>query len=132
MHEDKLNWNKLGTLLTVNIFLCAGYAYFWNNPPIRGGAYHVWGLFVLILLINWSFKISIESGIKYMLQRKEQVIYIEEKLTDLDQNIQPIVRRLPGKSATIKWLERLPIISLFVWIMSIFALIIRIIYYGHK
>ncbi|MHC5855243.1 hypothetical protein, partial [Nostoc sp.] len=55
MHEDKLNWHKLGALLTVNIFLGAGYAYFWNNPPIIGGAYHVWGLFVLILLINWSF-----------------------------------------------------------------------------
>ena len=128
-HEDNLNWVKTGTMLTVVLLLGASFAFFWERARTTDGfelEYPVWALLSLGVAVHVVFIVSLISGLRYMMQRKNCVIELEEKISKIDGNLLPFVTRTKGLSATAKLLYVFPFISLLAWLVGSWLLIVRL------
>jgi len=130
MHEDNLNWLKVGRFLTLTFVLYAGFAYFWQEETDGVASLKeivpICALGVLGIIVAWIFRTSLKSGLAYMLQRKQAAVDLEAKLVEQNPELIKIVGGLPGKSKTVNWLFMLPSIMLFVWAASIACLLTRV------
>jgi hypothetical protein len=130
-HEDGLNWVKVGSFFTLLVLLSGLYSFFWTATAEKGHSFSDWdvwpiGLAVVFgVLIHQVFRVSLKSGINYMMTRKNAVIDLERRLSQLDGNLVPLVLATTGMSPTVRVLGWFPTFSLVVWIIASILLIAR-------
>jgi ribosomal protein S18 acetylase RimI-like enzyme len=125
-HEDNLNWAKIASLLTLVVLLGAAFSFFWQFPPAPDSAFPVWGLLFLGLIVHGIYILSIASGLRYMMARKECVIKLEERIAERDGNMVPLVTKTKGPSITARLLYVFPFLSLITWSVGTILILIRI------
>jgi ABC-type polysaccharide/polyol phosphate export permease len=125
-HEDNLNWGKVGSLLTLIVLLGAVFAFFWKSDPRLEDAFPIWSLMVLGLIVHGIFVVSITSGLRYMMARKNCVIQLEERIAARDGNLVPLVTATKGLAPTAWMLYAFPYVSLVAWCIGAVLILARV------
>jgi len=125
MHEDQLNWNKLRSLLWVTAALFSVFGFLWQQGqraipglPADYGFFALLGLCLLGLLISIGYAIAIHSGVRYLMNRKNSVCDIEDRMRGVHT-----VALSQRKAPTAYVLQSLPIALGLLWAAAILGIL---------
>ncbi|MCC5980099.1 MAG: hypothetical protein JJU26_00095 [Oceanicaulis sp.] len=126
MHEDQLNWVKLGTLLTL-MFAILTASWFLLASPVSwttaGASIILSGLGLISLL---AIRSKMRSGAAFLASHKTALRLTEAMLAARYSPLLSPIWHVPLKSQSVEWLTRLPTISLAIWAMASIVLIGRL------
>jgi GNAT superfamily N-acetyltransferase len=114
MHEDNLNWTKLGMLVTFVFALSAGFHAFYEQDSSIST---LMSFLVIVLgfLITNLFSKKISSGIEYMGSHKNNVKIIERKLKYFEPNYERLIevknKNIANQSKTLNIMYKVPLVS---------------------
>ena len=128
MHEDNLNWTKLGMLVTFVFALSAGFHAFYEQSGFISSLMAFLAI-VLGFLITNLFSKKIASGIEYMGSHKNHVKSIERKLKYFEPHYERLIeiknKNIANQSKTLNIMYKVPLVSyilfstlLVVWLFK--------------
>ncbi|RTE86949.1 MULTISPECIES: GNAT family N-acetyltransferase [Gammaproteobacteria] len=128
MHEDNLNWTKLGMLVTFMTALLTAFAILIERDMESTDPWMVSILIIFGLVINLMFYNKIKSGLAYLDFHKANVRAFDQSQCNLDPHMPRILHHGAEKtSATAKLLQFVPILSLGLWSVCSIMLFARFI-----
>lgn len=123
MHEDNLNWTKLGMLVSFMMALSTGFVFISREPIDQTNAIVSILLIIIGFMIIFLFKSKIKSGIVYMQKHKSLLIKFDKVIKQMDASLTNTLGDYTKKrSTTVKLIERIPEICLVIWIFISFIL----------
>lgn len=129
-HEDNLNWRKISTLFYISSALIAGIVILLKQntgQPLEIIHYYmILMLGIFGLCISIFFRIALQSGVKYMLCRKQSLIDIDSEFAKLNgiRMFVPI-----QASPTAKWIRLIPYSAIFLWGLVVLVASWKIFFY---
>ena len=119
-HEDSLNWKKFEHLFYINAGLLAVLGFVLEKSTIPSENNMKIMTLIAGFLVCLIFSIAIWYGTKYMLNRKDRVLKIEEKLEEY--GALNIVKQTESNSflktsPTVAILRLSPILLMFIWLI---------------
>ena len=112
MHEDNLNWTKLGRYISFMFALVAALFHVaWNMKNFQ------LSLFIAILgfFVNWLFSQKIASGVKYMLAHKQTLTQLDAVIASRLNMVGTMNKATLGVSKTVLLLSFVPRLGLVLW-----------------
>lgn len=126
MHEDNLNWTKLGMLVSFMMALSTGFVFILREPVGWTNALVSFLLIIIGYMIVLLFKSKIRSGIIYMQNHKSLLIKFDKVIKQMDSSLTPTLCDYTRKrSTTVKLIEKIPEICLALWTFISLTLISR-------
>ncbi|WP_156167522.1 hypothetical protein [Thioalkalivibrio versutus] len=117
MHEDNLNWTKLGMLVTFMTAFFTAFAILIERSEDMASAVIIPILIIAGLAINLMFLQKIKSGVIYMTHHKKNLQRFDEAVSNLCPSMPHFLNHETKQTSfTVKWLYWLPLISNGIWI----------------
>lgn len=116
MHEDNLNWTKLGMLVTFMTAILTAFAILIERDMESTDPWMVAILIIFGVVINGMFYSKIKSGLAYLDFHKANVRMFDQRQCNLDPHMPRILHDGAEKtSATAQLLKFIPLLSLGLW-----------------
>ena len=119
LHEDNLNWTKLGMLVSFTFAFMTAFFVFFEQKQTMVNLMLETFVFLMGLFITYMFYVKLKSGIHYMDSHKKKVKKIERILQYYKPNhimlIETLDSEISGTSKTVEFMKWLPIISYIAW-----------------
>ena len=130
MHEDNLNWTKLGMLVTFVFALCAGFNHYYEKQDPTS----IVLAFIVVILgfaISILFDKKIHSGLMYMKSHKDNLKAIEDKIQHYCPNYERVIsvknKKIANNSSTSNIMNIVPHISYTIWAILLLLLFLKLL-----
>ncbi|WP_152521698.1 GNAT family N-acetyltransferase [Marinimicrobium sp. LS-A18] len=116
MHEDNLNWTKLGMLVTFMTALLTAFGFLLERDPTTTNNWIVSVLVVFGFVVNIMFYLKLKSGLAFLNHHKKNLRRFDDALAGMLPSIPSYLDRKTGKqSVTVRVMVVLPVFSLGLW-----------------
>lgn len=126
MHEDNLNWTKLGMLVSFMTAILTAFAFLLERDATTTNNWIVSVLIVFGFVVNIMFYLKLKSGLGFLNHHKKNLRRFDEAIAGMIPSIPHYLDQTTAKrSITVRVMIALPIFSLGLWTVCAGLLIHR-------